>query len=80
MGIYIRFRHGKTALYHILEQQKFVVSALFYGKISRISHSRAFTARACFARPRAKGKNFEVDFRAVFPNFGLTRAYRTARN
>jgi hypothetical protein len=77
MGIYIRFRHGKTALYHILEQQKFVVSALFYGKISRISHSRAFTARACFARPRAKGKNFEVDIRAVFSNFGLTRAYRT---
>ena len=71
MGIYIRFRHGKTALYHILEQQKFVVSALFYGK------SAEFPIRARLQRARAKGKNFEVDFRAVFSNFGLRRAYRT---
>jgi hypothetical protein len=66
MGIYIRFRHGKTALYHILEQQKFVVSALFYGKSAEFPiRARLQRARVLRARVR-RAKNFEVDFRAVF--------------
>jgi hypothetical protein len=77
MGIYIRFRHGKTALYHILEQQKFVVSALFYGKSAEFPiRARLQRARVLRARVR-RAKISKWIFALFFPNFGLTRAYRT---
>ena len=80
MGIYIRFRHGKTALYHILEQQKFVVSALFYGKISRISHSRVYSAlRVLRARVR-RAKISKWIFALFFQTSALRARIERARN
>ena len=73
MGVYIRFRHknGIISYSGTVEIRRF--SPSLWKNQPNFPFTRAFTARACFARPRAKGKISKWIFALLFPNFGLAR-------
>ena len=77
MGVYMRFRHknGIISYSGTVEIRRFSPSLW---KNQPISHSRARCKRARVLRARVRREKISKwIFALVFPNFGLTRGYRT---